>query len=122
MFGERLGSIGCGTACFFAAVGAIGAPQYFTPPTSLHRLCVLQRLYYVAIALAGLDIGWRGGLTVALLSSAGFVAGTPSIWAVPRVHQFDQCLEICVFCLVGVLTGVLTDLQRKQAGGLRNTT
>jgi two-component system, NtrC family, sensor histidine kinase HydH len=106
----------------FAAVVAIGVLQHLTPPTTLHWLYVLQRLYYVAIALAGLDMGWRGGLTVALLSGAAFAIGTPSIWTVPRVDVLDQCLEICVFCLVGVLTGILTDRQRKQARALRNAT
>ena len=106
----------------FAAVGAIGSLQYLTPPTSLHWLYVLQRLYYVAILVAGLDMGWRGGLTAALLSSAAFAVGTPSIWTVSRVNQLDQCLEMCVFCLVGVLTGVLADRQRKQQGALRETT
>jgi two-component system, NtrC family, sensor histidine kinase HydH len=106
----------------FAAVVAIGILQYLTPPTTLHWLYVLQRLYYVAIALAGLDMGLRGGLSVALLSGAAFAIGTPSIWTVSRVDMFDQCLEICVFCLVGVLTGVLTDRQRKQEDALRKAT
>jgi two-component system, NtrC family, sensor histidine kinase HydH len=106
----------------FAAVGTIGILQYLTPPTSLHWLYVLQRLYYVAIALAGLDMGWRGGLTVALLSGTAFAIGTPPIWTASRVDQLDQCLEICVFCLVGVLTGVLMDRQRRQEQALRSTT
>jgi two-component system, NtrC family, sensor histidine kinase HydH len=106
----------------FAAVITIGVLQYLTPPTTLHWLYVLQRLYYVAIALAGLDMGWHGGLTAALLSGAAFATGTPSIWTVSRVDILDQCLEICVFCLVGVLTGILTDRQRKQAHALRNAT
>jgi len=106
----------------FAAVVAIGVLQYLTPATTLHWLYVLQRLYYVAIALAGLDMGWRGGLAVALLSGAAFAIGTPSIWTVSRVDVLDQCLEMCVFCLVGVLTGVLTDRQRKQERALRNAT
>jgi len=106
----------------FAAVGVIGVLQYFTSPTSLHRLYVLQRLYYVAIALGSLDMGWRGGLSVALLSGTAFAIGTPSIWTVSRVDMLDKCLEICVFCLVGVLTGILTDRQRKQQHALRNAT
>ena len=63
-----------------------------------------------------------GGLTVALLSGAAFAIGTPSIWTVSRIDMFDRCLEICVFGLIGVLTGVLTDRQRKQAHALRSTT
>ena len=105
-----------------AAVVAIGVVQYLTPPTTLHWLYVLQRLYYVAIVLAGLDMGLRGGLSVALLSGAAFAIGTPSIWTVSRVDMFDQCLEICVFCLVGVLTGVLTDRQKNQQRALSRAT
>jgi len=74
------------------------------------------------IALAGLDMGLRRGLTVALLSGAAFAIGTPSIWTVSRVAMFDQCLEICVFGLVGMLTGVLTDRQRKQKDALCRAT
>ena len=33
----------------------------------------------------------------------------------------DDCLEICVFCLVGRLTGVLRDRERRQERALRRT-
>jgi two-component system, NtrC family, sensor histidine kinase HydH len=83
---------------------------------------ILQRLYYIPVVVAGLIIGWRGGLGVALLAGAGFAIGTPSIWTVSRVDALDQCLEICVFCLVGGLSGALTDRYRKQGADLRRTT
>jgi two-component system sensor histidine kinase HydH len=105
-----------------AAVAAIGILQYSTPKTLIHWLYVLQRLYYVPIVLAGLDMGWRGGLLVALLSGCAFAIGTPHIWTVPRVDVLDQCLEISIFCLVGTVAGILTDRQRKQELALRQTT
>ena len=105
-----------------AAVGSIGVLQYLTPPPVVLWLYVLQRLYYIPIALAGLSMGWRGGLSVALLSGVAFAIGTPPIWTVPRVDVLDECLEICVFSLVGVVAGLLTDRQRKQERALRNTT
>jgi signal transduction histidine kinase len=40
---------------------------------------------------------------------------------VPPVDVLDQCLEICVFCLVGGLAGLLSDRQRKQELALRRT-
>ncbi|MGH9358262.1 MAG: two-component system sensor histidine kinase NtrB [Terriglobia bacterium] len=105
-----------------AVVAVVGILQYLTPPTLVHWLYVLQRAYYVPIVLAGLSRGWRHGLIVALLAGSAFAVGTPSIWKVPRVDVLDQCLEICVFCLVGLTAGVLTDRQRKQERTLFDTT
>jgi two-component system sensor histidine kinase HydH len=104
------------------AVASLGMLQYLTPPRSVHWLYILQRLYYIPVVLAGLNMGWRGGLTVALLSGAAFAIGTPSIWKVPYVGVLDQCLEICVFCLVGTVAGVLTDHRRKQQDALHQAT
>jgi len=104
------------------SVGTIGVLHHLTPRASAHWLFVLQRLYYMPIVLAALSRGWRGGLSVALLSGVAFAIGTPPIWTVPRVDVLDQCLEICVFLLVGVVAGLLTDRQRKQERALRITT
>jgi signal transduction histidine kinase len=67
-------------------------------------------------------MGLRGGLAVAFLSGIAFVIGTPSIWTVSKVDVLDQCLETCVFCLVGGVAGVLTDRQRKQDRALHTAT
>ena len=105
-----------------AAVGTIGIFQYLIPLRLVHWLYVIQRAYYVPIVLAGLSRGWRRGLIIALLSGGAFAIGTPSIWKVRRVDVLDKCLEICVFCLVGLTAGVLTDQQKKQERALHDTT
>lgn len=105
-----------------AMVLIIGTLQYVATSSQMAWLYILQRLYYIPVLLAGLIIGWRGGLGVALLAGAGFAIGTPSIWTVSRVDALDQCLEICVFFLVGGLSGALTDRYRKQGADLRRTT
>jgi len=104
------------------AVGITGILQFVTPLTATHWIYILQRLYYIPIALAGLSMGWRGGLGVAFLSAVAFMVGTPSVWTVSKVDVMDECLETCVFCLVGGLAGVLTDRQRKQDQALRKAT
>jgi signal transduction histidine kinase len=104
-----------------AMVIAIGVLHHLAAPNKMHWVYILQRLYYVPIVLAGLIMGWRGGLVVALLAGGAFVMGTPSIWTVSRVDVLDEVLEICMFCLVGVLSGVLSDHRRKQEGVLRRT-
>jgi signal transduction histidine kinase len=105
-----------------AAVGITGVLHFFTPLTAIHWIYILQRLYYIPIVLAGLSMGLRGGLAVALLSGVAFMIGTPSIWTVSKVDVLDQCLETCVFCLVGGVAGGLTDRRRKQDQALRKTT
>ncbi len=105
-----------------SVVCAVGILQYITPLSMVHWLYVLQRIYYIPIVLAGLWWGWTDGLLVALLSGVAFAIGTPSIWTVRRVDVLDQCLEICVFCLVGLTAGVLTDRQRKQERALESAT
>jgi two-component system sensor histidine kinase HydH len=105
-----------------AMVLIIGTLQYLAASSQMQWLYILQRLYYIPVVVAGLITGWRGGLGIALLAGAGFAIGTPSIWTVSRVDALDQCLEICVFCLVGGLSGALTDRYRKQGADLRRTT
>src|SRR5208282_4482187 len=60
-----------------AAVAVIGVLHFLTPLTAVHWIYILQRLYYIPILLAGLSMGWRGGLAVALLSGVAFMSGTP---------------------------------------------
>jgi two-component system sensor histidine kinase HydH len=100
----------------------LGTLQYLATSGQREWLYILQRLYYIPVLLAGLVMGWRGGLGIALLAGAAFAIGTPSIWTVSRVDALDQCLETCVFCLVGGLSGALTDRYRKQETNLRRTT
>jgi two-component system, NtrC family, sensor histidine kinase HydH len=103
------------------AVVIIGVLHYLTPLSAAHWIYILQRLYYIPIVLAGLRLGLRGGLSIAVLSGLAFMSGTPSIWTVSRVDVLDQCLETCIFCLVGGVAGALTDRQRRQELTLRRT-
>ena len=104
-----------------AMVLTLGTLQYLTSSSHMEWIYVFQRLYYIPVLLAGLLIGRWGGLGIALLAGAAFAIGTPSIWTVSRVDALDQCLEISVFCLVGGLSGVLTDRHRKQEATVRRT-
>lgn len=104
-----------------AMVITIGVLQHLAAPDQMHWVYVLQRLYYIPTVLAGLVMGWRGGLAIALLAGGAFAIGTPAIWTVSGVDVLDQILEICMFCLVGVLSGVLTDRHKKQEATLRKT-
>ncbi len=106
----------------FVAVGVIGLLHNSTPQAMMHWLYILQRMYYVPVVLAGLKWGWRGGLGIAVLAGASFVMGTPAIWTVSPVDVLDQCLEVMVFLLVGLVTGILMDSQKKRENALREAT
>jgi two-component system, NtrC family, sensor histidine kinase HydH len=108
-------------AWLVALVFILGTLQSLAVSSQMHWVYVLQRLYYIPIVLAGLSMGWVGGLSIALLAGGAFMIGTPPIWTVSRVDALDQCLEMCVFCLVGGVSGVLTDRQRRQGGALLKT-
>jgi len=104
-----------------AGIGIVAVLQQLTPSGAVHWLYVLQRLYYVPIVLAGLSLGWRDGLVAALLSGVAFALGTPSIWRVSNVDVLDECLEVCVFSLVGLVSGILADRRKVQEDALRKT-
>jgi len=104
-----------------AMVAVIGVLQYLTPLTAAHWLYIIQRLYFIPIVFAALTAGWRGGLSVGLLAGAAFAIGTPAIWVVHPVDMLDQGLQICVFCMVGTVAGLLSDRQRRQELTLRRT-
>lgn len=91
---------------------------YLTPDELEHWHYILQRLFYFPIIVAGLSLGWRGGAIVSLLSGVVYLFrhGTrdPFDW-------IDRDLEATMFCLVGVLTGVLSERERKQRESLRKT-
>lgn len=109
-------------AFMFSAVVAVGILQILTPLTAMHWLYVLQRLYYLAIVVAGLYFGLWGSLAVAFMSGVFFLVGTPSVWKVSLVDALDQGLEVVVFMLVGLVTGILSDIQKRNEKDLRQTT
>lgn len=103
-------------------LGTVGLLHWLTPQPKTHWLYILQRLYYLPIVLAGLQWGWRGGLPVAILAGLLFVIGTPAIWTVAAVDVLDECLEVVVFLLVGLVTGILRDQQKKHENDLQRAT
>jgi two-component system, NtrC family, sensor histidine kinase HydH len=109
-------------ALIFASVGAIGLLQAVTPLAAMHWLYILQRLYYVPIVVAGIYFGLRLGLATALVAGAFFLAGTPTVWKVSPVDALDQGLEVTLFLVVGLVTGILSDVQKRKENELRLAT
>jgi two-component system sensor histidine kinase HydH len=91
---------------------------YLTPDELEHWHYILQRLFYFPIIVAGLSLGWRGGAIVSVLSSFVYLLRHETLGPFDWI---DRYLEAAMFCLVGVLTGVLSERERKQREDLRTT-
>src|SRR3954471_3498931 len=91
---------------------------YLTPDELEHWHYILQRLFYFPIIVAGLTLGWRGGAVVSVLSSVVYLLRHETLGPFDWI---DRDLEATMFCLVGVLTGVLSEREPKQRESLRET-
>jgi two-component system, NtrC family, sensor histidine kinase HydH len=95
-------------------VGAIAAVQHVTPLDRTQWHYIFPRLYYFPIVFAALYDGWRGGLLVALLSSAAFFQQFLFSDDLFTERLINRYLELISFCTLAVLTGVYTDRERQQ--------
>ena len=100
------------------SLAVTGIALYVTPDQAEHWHYILQRLLYFPVVVAGISFGWRGGGGVAILASMLYLLRHDLL---DRLDTVDRTLEAAMFCLVGVLTGVLSQRERMQRENLRNT-
>lgn len=94
------------------------AALYLTPDHLEHWHYILQRLFYFPIILSGIAFGWRGGFLTAIISSLIYLLRHDNL---DRLDTIDHTLDTTMFCLVGVLTGVLSQRERLQREALGRT-
>ena len=94
---------------------AISALHYGTPAEHHWVHDVARRLYYFPIVIAAFLAGLRGGLLLAVLSSAVYLPH-----AFTHLHHMDpattleKLLEVVLYVAVGSLGGVLVDRERTE--------
>ena len=94
---------------------AISALHYGTPAEHHWVHDIARRLYYFPIVLAAFLAGLRGGLLLAVLSSAIYLPH-----AFTHLHHMDPAstlekfLELALYVAVGSLGGVLVDRERAE--------
>ena len=108
-----------------AAIALISAMYYATQDHLVWMHNILQHLYFAPIAAAAIYFGWKGGLGTAMLAALcyaphlvmGLNEGTE-----PRRYIGGEAMEILDFFLVGLVTGILADRERRQKESLKRTT
>jgi len=100
---------------------AISAVHFFTPDSMVQLHYLIQRLFYVPVVYAGLYFGWRGGLSAAVLAAFAYLPQIVATWALHPSYSINQCAEVVLFCVAGVVAGLLADRERRQKKTLQET-
>jgi two-component system sensor histidine kinase HydH len=116
---SRFTSSPAGIVLAVAGIVLISLLRYLAPASMLVWHNILQHLYYLPIAFAGMYRGWKGGLGAAVFSAICYV----TLFAVrPNpTREFAPYAEIIDFFLVGLVVGILGDRERRQKQALERT-
>lgn len=108
-------------AFILTGVALTSAGHYLTPPEMRLWHGIFQRLYYLPVVYAAIAFGWGGGIAAALLAAALYVPHILTTWQNEHHYAMEQYAEILMFFAVGVLTGVLSDREKKRRAELQAT-
>jgi two-component system sensor histidine kinase HydH len=103
-----------GIIAISAFLFAIELGARLTPAGMEHWHYAFHRLYYLAIITGAVSFGWTGGLLTAVISSVLYIVRVSDIDSPDARNLFDRYLETLVFCLVGLVAGVLANRERKH--------
>jgi len=95
---------------------------HYLTPLHLHYLHdIFQRFYYLPIILAALWFGFRGGLTCSLVVSVVYAPHILFQWGGGLTLEMEKYLEIIMYNVVGSVTGLLAQRERKRSLELQRT-
>ena len=102
-----------------AAVMVLTVGHYTAPGDTPFWHDLFRRLYYLPIILAAFRYGLGGGLATSVLVSLLFLPHVLMTRAMLPRQASEAVFEIPLYLVVGVVTGVLSDRQRKANESLR---
>lgn len=103
------------------SVAAVSLLHYHTSPSHLWLHQLFQRGYYLPVLLAALWFGWRGGILTAILAGILYAPHIFLIWSSYPAYSATQYIEIAMFFIVGGLTGLLADQEKRQRAKVEET-
>jgi signal transduction histidine kinase len=104
-----------------AVIAGTGTVHYFTPDSMVQLHYLIQRLFYVPVVYAGLYFGWRGGLSAAVLAGFAYLPQIIATWKLHPSNAINQCAEVVLFCVAGLVAGVLAEREHRQKKTLQQT-
>jgi len=102
-----------------AAVIVLSVWHYASPTHDPFWHDLFRRLYYLPIILAGFRFGLRGGLISSIAVSLLFLPHVLMTRAMLPRQASEAVFEIPLYLVVGVVTGILSDRQRRASESLR---
>lgn len=96
------------------AVVAVSALHYYSATSHMLLHQLLQRAYYIPLALFALWYGWRGGLIAAIFCGIVYTPHIWMAWHMNPVFSASQYIEIGMFFPIGLMIGILSDHERHQ--------
>ena len=108
-------------ALVLAGIALTSAGHYFTPSGLLLWHGIFQRLYYLPVVFAAITFGWAGGLAAAVAAGIAYIPHIMITWSGMHHYAMEQYAEIFMFLAVGLVTGVLSDRERKRRAELQAT-
>lgn len=112
---------GWSVALLVGSVIGVSVLHYVTPPTHIHWHQVYQRLYYLPILFASFWYGLRGGLAIAVFTSALYLPHIMLHWGHNPLYRSNQLAEILLFLVISSVAGLLSDRIRKEREEHRRT-
>lgn len=103
------------------AIVGISLLHYYTSTGHLWLHELLQRAYYLPILLAAIWFGWRGGLLSAGFSGICYAPHILMAWESEPAYRAAQYVEIAMFLVVGALTGILADQEKRERRKVQDT-
>lgn len=108
-------------AVVITGIASTSLLHYFTPTHLFLWHNIFQRLYLLPIVYAAIYFGWRGGLASAGFAGLCYVPHIALAWRGSPHYEVNQYAEIIVFFLVGLITGTLSDRERRRREELQRT-
>ncbi len=96
------------------AIVVISLLHYLTPTSHIWLHPLLQRLYYVPLLLMAIWYGWRGGILAAAIAAVLYIPHIKMSWGSHPEYSATQQVEVGMFFVITVLTGILADHERAQ--------